>query len=678
MRQVPRGLLPLLFASLVTVSLCAQGVPGQTEHYFPEMVVGGGATSEFVLFNPNPAALSVDVELRRADGSLLSSSTVAVPAGGTKSVTAGGTTGTLTVGWARLGADSPFEATEFFQIVLGDVELPRVGVPSSLPSQEVRVFCFAGSGVRTGVALANIGDETAQLKIRRFDELGKQVEVKSAPLEAGAQLARFLDESPFFPGLTQCRGSVEITSPQELAAVTLRSDDNQLASAPVMTPAELVAPGSVGTTQLADGAVTNVKLANGSVTGSKIAVGQVVKSLNGLTDQVTLQGGPGITVTPAGQMLTVAVATGGITNERLAPDAVTGSKIVNGSITDVDIADSAITQRELNISGTAASGKVLGTEGTQLHWQADSLTLPANLASDDRGVTLAVTHGPCCWGMQGEAAISAIAKRPAYGLVAIGMDPYPGIVGSAGSEAGVYGLSQSGEGVLGESYTGYGVKGASGDGDGLVGYATRANRSAIWAVNENAAGYAGYFEGRVHVQGDLSTSGTKPFKIDHPLDPENRYLMHAAVESSEVLDTYSGNVVLDGSGAAEVDLPDWFESLNTDFRYSLTAVGAPGPWLYVAEEVTGGRFRIAGGTPGGKVSWQITARRSDPGMQLRPFQTEVEKTGGERGTYLDPEAYGQPPEKGYDRFRQGIGAAGGSPHVDREFVLPTARTIQPE
>ena len=37
---------------------------------------------------------------------------------------------------------------------------------------------------------------------------------------------------------------------------------------------------------------------------------------------------------------------------------------------------------------------------------------------------------------------------------------------------------------------------------------------------------------------------------------------------------YDGVVTLDVYGEAEVQLPAWFEALNTDFRYQLTAIGA--------------------------------------------------------------------------------------------------------
>ena len=63
-----------------------------------------------------------------------------------------------------------------------------------------------------------------------------------------------------------------------------------------------------------------------------------------------------------------------------------------------------------------------------------------------------------------------------------------------------------------------------------------------------------------------------------------------------MMTVYNGNVVLDANGAATVEMPSYFEALNKDFRYQLTPIGAPGPNLYVAEEiarVTGSRSEAA-------------------------------------------------------------------------------------
>lgn len=147
------------------------------------------------------------------------------------------------------------------------------------------------------------------------------------------------------------------------------------------------------------------------------------------------------------------------------------------------------------------------------------------------------------------------------------------------------------------------------------------------------------FTNDVLILGNLLVEGTKDFHIDHPLDPLNKSLEHAAIESSEVLNEYSGNVTLNAQGEATVTFPDWFSGINTDFRYQLTAVGAPGPDLYIAKEVENGSFTIAGGRPGSKVSWQVTAKRNDAYMKAHPFRAERMKSEKTRGHYALPELY---------------------------------------
>ena len=100
---------------------------------------------------------------------------------------------------------------------------------------------------------------------------------------------------------------------------------------------------------------------------------------------------------------------------------------------------------------------------------------------------------------------------------------------------------------------------------------------------------------------------------------------------------YDGLVMLDEKGEAEVKLAEWFEPLNRDFRYQLTAIGAPGPNLYIAEEIKGNLFKIAGGQPGMKVSWQVTGIRHDAYAQAHPIMVEEEKTLAEKGSFLHPE-----------------------------------------
>jgi len=112
-----------------------------------------------------------------------------------------------------------------------------------------------------------------------------------------------------------------------------------------------------------------------------------------------------------------------------------------------------------------------------------------------------------------------------------------------------------------------------------------------------------------------------------------------------MMNVYNGNVVLDGTGEAVVELPEWFEALNKDFRYQLTAVGSPGPNLYIAEEISGNRFKIGGGSPGMKVSWMVTGIRHDAYAQSHRIQVEVAKPAQEQGYYDHPGLFGQPKEK---------------------------------
>jgi trimeric autotransporter adhesin len=165
------------------------------------------------------------------------------------------------------------------------------------------------------------------------------------------------------------------------------------------------------------------------------------------------------------------------------------------------------------------------------------------------------------------------------------------------------------------------------------------------ALTNFNAGSTVYIHSNLHVDGTVSKGGGS-FKIDHPLNPANEYLSHSFVESPDMMNIYNGNAILDGRGEAVVQLPDWFEALNRDFRYQLTAIGAPGPNLYIADEISGNHFKIVGGKPGAKVSWQVTGIRHDAFANAHRIPVEEEKPLAERGRYLHPDAFGQPQEVG--------------------------------
>src|SRR5262249_43846808 len=117
-----------------------------------------------------------------------------------------------------------------------------------------------------------------------------------------------------------------------------------------------------------------------------------------------------------------------------------------------------------------------------------------------------------------------------------------------------------------------------------------------------------------------------------------------------MMNIYNGNAVLDASGEAVIQLPEWFGALNRDFRYQLTSIGGFAP-VYIADEISNNQFRIAGGKPGMKVSWQVTGIRQDAWANAHRIPVEVGKPERERGYYIHPELYGAPEEKNLEWVR---------------------------
>jgi len=257
-------------------------------------------------------------------------------------------------------------------------------------------------------------------------------------------------------------------------------------------------------------------------------------------------------------------------------------------------------------------------------------------SSDGRGVHgWNTATGGVAIGVMGQT--SSVSGRGVYGLAGatsgqnvgvFGESPSPqgyGVVGVAsatsGTNSGVAGVSRSpsGHGVWGaaEGSAGanYGVVGWTNStaGTGVIGIAaaTSGQNYGVRGATNSAAGYAGYFEGRVHVIGNLSATGLKSFRIPHPTLPGHD-LYHYAQESPRPENVYSGIAELDAAGAAVIALPDYFVAINAPpYRYLLTPIGAPMAELHVAEEVRDGRFKVAGGAAGKRVSWVLIAQRAD-------------------------------------------------------------------
>lgn len=94
--------------------------------------------------------------------------------------------------------------------------------------------------------------------------------------------------------------------------------------------------------------------------------------------------------------------------------------------------------------------------------------------------------------------------------------------------------------------------------------------------------------------------------------------------------------VVDTDGRAAIDLPQYFEVLNKDFRYQLTPIGSPAPNLFIEQQIQDNQFVIAGGVFGMQVCWLVTGIRKDPYAQQHPIIVEEEKAASDKGKYLSP------------------------------------------
>ncbi|CAN5710971.1 hypothetical protein BH20VER1_BH20VER1_20470 [soil metagenome] len=236
---------------------------------------------------------------------------------------------------------------------------------------------------------------------------------------------------------------------------------------------------------------------------------------------------------------------------------------------------------------------------------------------------------------------------------------------------GVHGVSNGssgGLGVLGQA-SGTGSAGVSGSASGPNSagvFGSNNESAAIWGTStgvgsaiygENfGTGYAGRFIGPVHVQGNLSKS-TGTFRIDHPLDPANKFLSHSFVESPDMMNIYNGNVVTDARGKATVTLPDYFAALNRDPRYQLTVVGQFAQAI-VSQEIAGNSFEIQTDKPGVKVSWLIMGNRQDAYAKAHPIVVEEFKPADEQGKYLYPAGFGAGEEKRIGHLKGPVPALG--------------------
>jgi hypothetical protein len=409
-----------------------------------------------------------------------------------------------------------------------------------------------------------------------------------------------------------------------------------------------------GTLGIATGGVSNAMLPNSSFT---LAAG------TGLTGggSIPLGGATTLNLDPTKVPLLSAnntfVGNQTITGSLTASGAVSGLLANFGGNTSVGL--QSIT---FNSAGVGIFGYAIGanTGGTGVFGESDQASGIGVLANGATGVSGVATV--CCTGPGGRFTGSSSHGQNAHGtpgVTATGGNadqsgPYSGGDGlvaqggnGGGCDAYYFNCGSGGAGVRATGGSGqagginapFGPGGAffgpnSGNcggtgcgGDGIDAYAGI-------GVEDLLDGFAAYFEGDVLITGTMS-AGAKDFNIDHPLDPANRYLAHASIESSEMMNVYSGNLTTDAQGEATVQLTDWFEALNRDFRYQLTVIGQFAQAI-IARKIENHQFTIQTNAPNVEVSWQVTGVRQDAYAKAHPPVVEEEEPAPLKGFLVSP------------------------------------------
>ncbi|BCW96597.1 MAG: hypothetical protein WHS44_02280 [Fimbriimonadales bacterium] len=326
-----------------------------------------------------------------------------------------------------------------------------------------------------------------------------------------------------------------------------------------------------------------------------------------------------------------ATATTGVSYGVWGQSASTAGRGVYGEATDSSGFAYGVWGQSASTAGTGVYGWATATSGLTYGVYGESRSIAG------RGVYgVATASSGTNYGVYGWSS-----SPQGYGGYFEGRGADAAYIENTGSGRGLRVIASADTALFATTATGFAGVDGRGNSRGVYGFATATSGTTygVFGLTNSSNGYG------VYSSGNFAASGNKSFQIDHPLRPETHFLNHFCTEAPEPLNAYSGNVTTDAQGYAVVQLPDYFEAVNRDFRYQLTVIGQFAQAI-VAEEIRANRFVIRTDKPHVKVSWRVEAIRNDRWVQQYGYQTEQEKPDHYRGKYLHPELYGQPKERG--------------------------------
>jgi len=380
-----------------------------------------------------------------------------------------------------------------------------------------------------------------------------------------------------------------------------------------------------GINNTAVGAFSGTGQADALTNTTAIGYGSVVQQNNSLVLGITQAGSPGA------QFVNVGIGTA---QPRSALEAtVSASGALGPVLTLTNSGSGANTSAAIDFNTFLPANSGLYTPGARITAVDDGL------GDSGTNLVLSTNSGSNSSALLASLVINSLgqvvlATQESANLPFLVVGPAPSDFNGIESVPAAMSVQASCDGCDGGLFVSGGPGGAAGDFFGDMGLGLHAS---------SVGTFAAYFENSILV-GGTAYSALQVSRIDNPLDPANKYFVHASVQSSEMMNIYSGNVTTDELGLATITLPVWFEVLNTDFRYQLTTIGRDAH-AWIAEEVANKQFKIATNAARVKVSWQITAVRQDAYAKAHPIAVEQEKAATEKGFYQHPELYGQPAEK---------------------------------